>query len=132
LWKADDDGQRWEGTSAIRLDFLDEHFDSPAHQLRRQHNWKRCGKSKENRREAYEMAVAKLFAHAGDERKLTHGGCVASIKIYADNTALVPEETLPWLETANPEEFSHRQKKKRPEDFEFLKLKLDGSVDALR
>jgi len=32
------------------------------------------------------------------------------------------------VETANPEEFSTRQKKKRPEDFEFLKLKLDGSV----
>jgi len=32
------------------------------------------------------------------------------------------------VETANPEEFSTRQKKKRPEDFEFLKVKLDGSV----
>src|SRR6266481_3729729 len=32
------------------------------------------------------------------------------------------------VETANLEEFSTRQKKKRTEDFEFLKLKLDGSV----
>jgi cyclohexa-1,5-dienecarbonyl-CoA hydratase len=32
------------------------------------------------------------------------------------------------VETANPEDFSTRQKKRRLEDFEFLKVRLEGSV----
>jgi len=32
------------------------------------------------------------------------------------------------VETPNTEEYLTRQRKKRPEDFEYLKLKLDGSV----
>src|SRR3989442_348678 len=58
------------------------------HQLRRQHNWKRCGKSKENGREAYENGRGQTLCARSDERKLTHGGPRASIEFTPTNTAL--------------------------------------------
>src|SRR5438445_296303 len=88
------------------------------------------GNDAENRRKTGEkrtkMAAAKLFAHAVMSENSHTGDRVLASNLRRQIRLFAPRGDLFMVETANPEEFSTRQKKKRPEDFEFLKLKLDG------
>src|SRR5947209_19805378 len=60
------------------------------HQLRRQHHWKRCGKSSENGRDAHETGRGHTLCARTDERKPTHGRPRASIELTPTDTALLP------------------------------------------
>src|SRR6266481_1454889 len=73
----------------VRQGFFRQTFRlSGATSYGRQHNWKRCGKSKENGARSVRNGRGQTLCARSDERKLTHRGLRASIEFTPINTAL--------------------------------------------